>query len=131
MQPTYLHTHKSVHRMQQSQLVYMSVHRMQQVQLIHMSVHRMQQVQLVYMSMHRMHQAQLVLHVRASNATSPNCLHVQASNGYGCSGEREEETPCTTVSTLSTRTSYKSTRHVQYCYGHVYWNWIDTYISNG
>ncbi len=86
---THLHTHKPVHRMQQAQLVYMSVH-------------RMQQVQLVYISMHRMQQAQLVLHVRASNATSPNCLHVLASNGYGCSGEREGEMLCTTVSTLST-----------------------------
>ncbi len=117
MQPTYIHTSLCI-ECSKSQLVYMSVHRMQRVQLMYMSVHRMQQVQLVHMSMHRLHQAQLVLHVRASNA-------------YGCSGEREGETPCTRVSTLSTWTSHKSTRHLQYCYGHVYWSWINTYISNG
>ncbi len=149
------YTHKSVHRMLKSNLFtclciecnksnwftcpciecnkpnlfYMSVHPMQQAQIVYMSVHPMQQVQLVYMSLHPMQQAQLVLHVCASNATSPSCLHVRASNDHGCSGEREGEmTLCTTVSTLSTWTSYKSTRHLQYCYGHVYWHWINTYI---
>jgi hypothetical protein len=44
------------------------------------------------------------LHVHASNASTQLVLHVRESNGYGCSGEREGETPCTRVSTLSTWT---------------------------